>query len=746
MCLGDLLALAAVEEQSAVEQESLPSPAHASGPTVDAVHKETESNQTAVDEQEPPPLRAPTSCVPEQSLSVEQSLSIETSLSFSPDKNESTQLVIAEPSSSVPSSGEGTVTSQKQAPPIQPILQQLVLQLQLQQLTPQILASQLMALQQAQEKENKLNSVKDNKQQVTPLIAGAQLLLQQQQQQQQLSWLLSLLQGFQGLSNPLTFPQLQGGSLSFPPQGIPNLLQQLQQTPQVREQVDQKPVESLPSGNTVQMKNKPFSGSFSQTTSTASNSEAFKLGLITTEAIRSESTTSVVMASPITNVGVTNAGPQAAVNKSVDSNADHNQGPRLLKLLMGQSVSESNSNLQQLGSQQNTTTPSFLSPDGWPSFSSSDLLNKGSLTGKNPWGSDGLTSTLSSLGSQSVESEAKLEMQSLGEPPVDIQLDFLTSPDELRVSREEGKTPDSPHWSLTDKTVAHIGPPAFEPGKIWPGLSGDEGDNKKETDTKGETGSEIPALVVKPQTRTTDYQAALPVQTPSQSNVAPTQVPQQPTARKWSSGVDGPLQPKGPLLATPPYPPTVAVHPSSTGRPLAPPFPAGLQTSLPFTLPADFSNVPQKQGILGAHPLPNRPQLSGTFPVAFPGLLPVLPPNGRPTRPPGIPKSHTKSVASVRPVPHMGPHSTHPIVKPGPRVTTVTASIPPVTWANNSTHHSAVSSQKQFNGMLSTSSKPEVRFVSEQQVASSPDSPQLQTSWVLLKNIPKQVLSISLLC
>ena len=671
-CAGDLLAIGAVEEQNTADQDSseLSTVRNVYGPTANHMQEPVELDQTEVEEEhfQNEPVSKPAANQPE---AVEKrELPVTT-----------TELTSSQ--------GQAVATSQSQLPPMNPLLQQLLIQLQLQQLTPQVLASQLMALQQPQEMETKNDTSKNDKQQ-TSLLPGTQLLLQQQQQQQQqLSLLLSLLQGFQGLPNPLAFPQLPSGPLSFPQQGLPTILQQLQQSQQARGQTIPKFSEGTWSGNTSEGSNKPFGE-------------------------------------------VSSAGDKSDCEKT--------PGPRLLKLVQAQngSEAESKSNNPQLKQLQDMSFPLVSSPDDWPSFSS-DLLSKSidsMKSMKNLWGSDGLTATMSTLGSQTSESETRLEMPSVGDPPVDIQLDFLTSPDDVKSSVEGGKLSGSPHWSLTDKSVAHIGPPAFEPGKMWPGLSGDEMDDKAESD------SEIPSLLVKPQTHTTQDQAPLAVQPPPKVTPASTQISDSSAPRKWSSGKDGPPQ-KGPLLATPPYPPalppTMAVPPSNTTRPL-PPFGTGLRSNLSFPIPPDLSNGTHKQGILGAPPhLSNGAQLPGIF-TGFPGLLPVVPPTGRPSRSSGLPKNQPKSVASVRPVPHTGPQSTSSTVNLAGKVgvgPAVTAATP---WAihSESAPQSTVSSPKKSSLPTATSNQVEAT-VSDQRAVSAPSSPQLQTSWVLLKNIPKQV-------
>lgn len=691
LCPGDLLAISAVEEQNAVEHESsgMSPVRNVFGPTVNNdVPGQSEPNQALVEVQEQP-----------SQVAVEEHTHTHPVHS---EKFELPRVATAEPSSVHSGQGQVTATSLQQVAPIQPLLQQLLLQLQLQQLTPQILASQLMALQQSQERESKTDSSKNDTQQVAPLLPGAQLLLQQQQQQQQLSWLLSLVQGFQGLPNPLAMPQLPGGPMPLPPQGLPQLLQQLQQTQQVQDLSTLNTSESNLSGNSSQGNSRSSGGTISQA----------------------------------------NSGVQTAGDQPGNLDLDQMQGPPLLKFLMGQNSSGSNYNDPQTSIQQDIAGPSISSPDGWPSFSS-DLLSKriDSVTsGKNPWAYGGLTAALSSLGSHVSESVSRLEMPSVGEPPVDIQLDFLASPDDVKTPAGDGRIADSTHWSLTDKSVAHIGPPAFEPGKIWPGLSGDELEDNAELE------EEMLSLQVKPQNQTSQSPSPLTVQPPPKTTLAPTQLPIASGPRKWSSGKDGPSQAKGPLLATPLYPPSLPPTVAAP-RPLAP-FGAGLPNNIPFPIPTDFSGGNQKQGILGAPPpLASGSRLPGSFPVGFPGML-MPAAAGRLARPPGIPKSQPKSVASVRPASLVRPQPTlsaaNSTGKLGPVVTaTAAASLPPTPWASHSAPQSAVSSPKKSPVTLTTTSgKPEITTISEQRPNSAPGSPKLRTSWVLLKNIPKQVQSV----
>jgi hypothetical protein len=668
--LGDLLAISAVEEQNTDDQalSERSTVKNVYGSIANHVQESVELDQTEVEEEhfhsEPVMVNKPAANQTEHN-----------------EKHGEFPVTLTELMSS---QGQAVAPSQSQLPSINPLLQQLLIQLQLQQLTPQLLASQLMALQRPQEMETKHDSVKNDKQQ-TALLPGTQLLLQQQQQQQQLSLFLSLLQGFHGLPNPLAFPQLPSGPMSFPQQGLPAILQQLQRFQQAQSQAAPKVSESTWSANTSEGSSKPVG----DVLSTGDKSE-------------SEKTT----------------------------------GPRLLKLVQAQNgveVDSKSSNPESKQQPQDT-----ISSDDWPLLSS-DLLSKSidsMVSTKNLWGSDGLT-TLSSIGSQTSESERRLEMPSVGDPPVDIQLDFLTSPDDMKSSVESCKLSGSPHWSLTDKSVAHIGPPAFEPGKMWPGLSGDEGANKAENE------EEIPSLIVKPQTHTVADQAPLAVQPPPKAAVASSQMSDSSSPRKWSSGKDGPPPQKGPLLATPPYPPslppTMAVPPSNTARPL-PPFGTGLQSHIPFAIAApDLSSGSHKQGILGAPPhLANGAHLPGMI-TGFPGFLPMMPSStGRPSRPSGLPKNHPpKSVASVRPVPHTGPQSTNTTLNLAGKVGGPVKSTTPWAFHSESTAQNAVSSPKKSSLPTTTSSQVEAT-ASDQRAVSTPSSPQLRTSWVLLKNIPKQ--------
>eukprot|EP00118_Oscarella_pearsei_P001545 m.7720 g.7720 ORF g.7720 m.7720 type:complete len:1324 (+) comp19461_c0_seq1:59-4030(+) len=124
-----------------------------------------------------------------------------------------------------------------------------------------------------------------------------------------------------------------------------------------------------------------------------------------------------------------------------------------------------------IGGSENKVSPvgtrlSSSSAD-WPEqITPNSLITKtvDALKGKNPWGQDDLPFPSFFSDTGIFPAGGGLEMPSGSSPLFDknwLSADLLTSP-------EAGKT--NPDVLLTDKLVAHIGPPAFEPGKLWPGL------------------------------------------------------------------------------------------------------------------------------------------------------------------------------------------------------------------------------------------------------------------------------------